>query len=127
MRAEFFRAAAPDQVVAAATWDGHAAIADPAGDTEAGRIIRLVFRPAPVVVDDPSLRSAGTAGPVALEPGDARWFMAAARTRAEAEGLSVRLVSDDWDRMGWDPAGAYRPFPEQVESAERIASAGDAP
>jgi hypothetical protein len=29
--------------------------------------------------------------------------------------------------MGWDPAGAYRRFPDEVERAERIALAGETP
>jgi hypothetical protein len=124
MRAEFFHADAPDHVVAAASWDGRAAVGDAAGDADAERLIARIFRPAPVVVDDPSLRSAGTSGPVALEPGDLRWFMAAARTRGAAEGLSVRFVSDEWGRMGWDPAGAYRPFRAAVAPAAPAASSG---
>lgn len=83
--------------------------------------IARIFRPVPIVVDDPSLRSFGTGGPSVLEPGDLRWFLSAAESRAEAEGLSVRLAPSVGQGMGWDPAGAYRTFTESVERRDSIA------
>ena len=73
------------------------------------------------MIDDPSLRSPGSRGPTILEPGDLRWFIGAASSRAERESLSVQLVASDVPVMGWDPAGAYRTFQESVERRERIA------
>jgi hypothetical protein len=52
---------------------------------------------------------------VVLEPGSVRWFLAAARNRAPAEGLGVRFAAEPNTRMGWDPAGAYRPFQTVME------------
>ncbi len=130
MRAEFFRADAPDQVVATATWDGRsvaiAAAADPAGGPDQTSTLARIFRPTPVVADDPSLRPVGSSGPVVLEAGDLRWFMAAARTRGAAEGLGVRLVVDEPRGMGWDPAGAYRPFLQAVAPGGPVAPAAPA-
>jgi len=90
----------------------------PEGAREA---LERVFRATPVVIDDPSLRSPGSRGPTILEPGDLRWFIGAASSRAERESLSVQLVASDVPVMGWDPAGAYRTFQESVERRERIA------
>ena len=115
MKAEFTRPDAPDDVVATATWDGAGVrleAADPDAVAAAGRI----FRPIPIVVDDPSLRGAGAAGPSTLEPGGLDWFMEAALSRAGAEGLQARLMATD-RRMGWDPAGAYRTFRQTVDRA----------
>jgi len=77
------------------------------------------------VVDDAALRSFGTSGPEVLSPGSLRWFLAATKARSGAEKLGFRLAPDQGRRMGWDPAGAYRLFPDQVEHAERIASADE--
>jgi len=77
-----------------------------------------IFRPVPVVVEDASLRTAGTSGTVTLQPGSLNWFLAAARTRAEAEGLSVGFVPGVEAGLGWDPAGTYRTFASQVERLE---------
>ena len=125
MRAEFFRPDEPDQIVAAATWDGRSVVIDEAGDPERVGLMGRIFRSTPVVVDDPAMRPVGTTGPVVLEPGDLRWFMAAARTRAVAEGLGVRLVVDDLRGMGWDPAGAYVPFLSTVASFDPAAARPD--
>jgi hypothetical protein len=86
-----------------------------AGDESVRRAILRIFRSTPVVIDDPSLRSYGTAGPVLLSPGSLRWFRAAAEARSGAEGLGVRLVPESQGVMGWDPAGAYRTFNNAVE------------
>lgn len=109
MKAEFFRPAAPAQVVGTALW--REAGVESSSEEEAVAVsLARVFRPASVVVDDPSLRSFGASGPVVLQPGTLQWFRAAATTRAEAEGLAVRFVPAAGGRMGWDPAGAYRTF-----------------
>jgi hypothetical protein len=125
MRAEFFRPDDPTQVVAIAHWDGSkVAIAGPEGEPlgeELAGTIRHAFRPAPVVVNDPFLRGPGTRGPAVLEPGDSRWFMAAARTRL-GEGLAVRFAPGPEHGMGWDPAGAYDSF-RRVTEPDRAAPA----
>jgi hypothetical protein len=121
MKAEFVRQDAPDQVVGMAIWAPGRPVIESGHDdvrTSLGRI----FRPVPVVVDDPSLRSFGTSGPVLLQPGSVRWFRAAAESRAGAEGLSVRFVAPADAAMGWDPAGAYRTF--WATDAMRQGSAG---
>jgi hypothetical protein len=118
MRAEFFHSDQHEQVVAVARWDGARAAVEGANgaslDEELARSIRHAFRATPVVVDDPFLLPPGAKGPVLLEPGDARWFMEAARTRV-GEGLEVRFVPDATRGMGWDPAGAYDTFRNVVE------------
>jgi hypothetical protein len=81
-----------------------------------------VFRPAPVAIDDPSLRAAGTSGPAILFPGTLEWFRAAALIRGQAEGLAVRFVPEGEGKMGWDPAGAYRTFADSNERKEGIGS-----
>ena len=90
MRAEFFKPDAASEVVGAADWNGAGVRIDTGGD-EALLALSRVFRPTPVAVDDPSLRAPGASGPVVLPPGSLSWFLAAARIRAPAEGLSVRI------------------------------------
>jgi hypothetical protein len=105
MDAEFFRPDAPDDAVGSVRWDGvgpRVEAEDPAVREALGRI----FRPSAVVMDEPSPR--GATGPTVLQAGDLQWFLAAARSRAGAEGLSVRFVTRR--PGGWDPAGAYRPM-----------------
>jgi hypothetical protein len=126
MRAEFFRDAAPETVVAAARWTP-TGVEIEADDPKVRRAIARVYRGTNVVIDDPALRSFGTSGPEVLVPGGLRWFLAATTARSGAAKLGYRFAPDQGRRMGWDPAGAYQPFPEQVERAERTASAGDAP
>lgn len=121
MRAEFFRTGDPERVVGTATWDGSRVVAESQDDGVAPALWR-VFRPTAVAVDDPALRTAGTAGPVVLPPGTLAWFQAAARVRAPAEGLGVRFVPQSRGTIGWDPAGAYRPFSDTVERRERLAA-----
>jgi hypothetical protein len=119
VQASFRRTDGPDEEVASATWTGSAVdFGQATGDTPAA--LRRIFRPAPVAVDDPALRSFGTTGPSVLEPGDLRWFVAAAQARSGAEGLTVRLVPDGAEAMGWDPAGAYRTFGASVERRDRL-------
>jgi hypothetical protein len=119
VQALFGRVNAHEEVVARATWlgpDVEIESEDEALRAALGRI----FRPVPVVADDPSLRSAGTSGPVQLPPGTLGWFLAAARSRAEAEGLRVVFAPSGEGGLGWDPAGTYRPFASQVERMERV-------
>lgn len=101
MRAEFFRPDAPDQVVGTASWDGPRAEIQ-ADDRDVEAALTRIFRPTAVVLDHPDTHIAGTHGEVVAEPGDLEWFRAAARTRAQLEGLAVRLVTDK--PGGWDPA-----------------------
>ena len=105
MEAEFFVPDAPDRVVGSARWDGMAARIE-AEDPKTREALGRIFRSSPVAVADPSPR--GARGPTVLQPGDLQWFQAAARTRAEAEGLGVRFLT--LRPGGWDPAGAYRPM-----------------
>lgn len=118
MRAEFFEPDSPDQIVGTARWDG-ADVRIEADDDKARVLLIRMFRRTPVSIDDPALRAAGATGPVVLPPGSLRWFQATARTRSQVEGLSVRLVPEGRDSVGWDPAGAYRTFGEVVERNER--------
>jgi hypothetical protein len=115
VRVEFLREEnGSERVVAGASWTEHGV--EPSAQGEEGRAaIERMFRPAPIAIDDPSLRSYGTQGEVTLQPGSLRWFMAAARTRGEAEGLKVRFVADGAGSAGWDPAGAYRTFTSNTE------------
>ena len=99
MRAELYRPDAPEHVVAVAQWrDGRVHI-DRADDPE---VVARIFRPAPVAIDDPAHRSAGTSGRTVVEPGDLEWFRLAAVVRGRQEGLEARLVSES--PGGWDPA-----------------------
>jgi hypothetical protein len=108
MRADFYREGQADRVIGSAEWDGDIRI--DADDEKVRAILGRVFRPLPVVLEDASLRTAGTSGPVVLQPAGVRWFRAAAQTRAAEEGLGVRLVPRMTRGRGWDPAGAYRTF-----------------
>lgn len=121
MRAEFLRAAEgddPDRVVGTARWDD-SRVTIQADHDQVAKALWRIFRLTAVAVDDPALLTAGTAGPVVLGPGSLQWFLAAAKVRAEAEGLRVRFVPDGSTAMGWDPAGAYRPFAETVARLAR--------
>jgi hypothetical protein len=118
VRAEFFKPDSPDHIVGVARWDG-AGVRIEAEDDAARTVLSRIFRPTAISVDDPALRTAGTTGPVVLPPGTLRWFQAAAGTRSQAEGLSVRLMPEGTMAMGWDPAGAYRTFGEVFEQKER--------
>jgi hypothetical protein len=117
VRAEFFRADAPDQPVGRVAWRGAEVVIEDAVSQDEQRI-RRILRPTPVVADDEP-RAPGTSGPTVLAPGSLRWFAAAARARAPAEGLSVRFVPSTGNRMGFDPAGLYRRFDEQADLRER--------
>jgi hypothetical protein len=101
VRAEFFRAEAPDRVVGVAVWDGRRAQIE-TEDPHVRQALERVFKPSSVAVDEPPMRSPGTSHSAVLEPGDEEWFRSAARHRGEREGLSLRLVVDR--PRGWDPA-----------------------
>jgi hypothetical protein len=117
VRADFYRDAdGSAEPVGTATWS-QSGITVEARTEDARSILARIYRPTPVAVDDPSLRSFGTSGEVVLQPGSVPWFLAVARTRGQEEGLRVRFVTDDAAVMGWDPAGAYRTF---MSSAERL-------
>jgi hypothetical protein len=118
VRAEFFRPDSLDQTVGWATWNG-SRVEIQAEVEDVRAVLGRIFRPTSVSVDDPASRTAGTTGPVVLTPGSLRWFQAAARARSEAEGLAVRLVPEEGEGMGWDPAGAYRTFGEALERRQR--------
>jgi hypothetical protein len=126
VRAVFYRPDTPDTPVGQAVWDGRTVEIQPHEDGMRAALERI-FRPSPVAVDDPALRTAGTAGPVVLAPGSLAWFRAAARTRSAEEGLAGRVVSDGRRAIGWDPAGAYRPFSDALERTERLGARGRPP
>ena len=120
MRALFSKADAPDQVVGQAEWLGPRVDIE-AADDSVREALRRVFRPTAVVVDDPSLRPAGTSGEVELQPGSLEWFLAAARARGAEQGLKVVFEPSGSGVLGWDPAGSYRPLALQVERMHRPA------
>lgn len=97
MRAEFFRAEAPEAVVGEAEWDGQRAVIR-AEDEEVRAALERVFRVSTVALDEGSPGE----GRTFAEPGDLEWFRAAARFRGWEEGLAVRFVNEVPAR--WDPA-----------------------
>jgi hypothetical protein len=113
VRAELYRPDAPEEVVAVAHWDGQAATIEGVGGGVDG--LDRLFRPIPVVVDDPSLRQLGTRGESLLQPGSLEWFRGALLSRAPTLGLSVRFVPEVAPGRGWDPAADYRTFERQIE------------
>ncbi len=127
MKAEFYREDAPDDVIAAATWDGRG-VAVESEDSSLAATITKSFRRTPVVTDDGAYRRLGASGDVQLQPGSLEWFRAVAQIRATAEsGLRARLVPGIREG-GFDPAAAYRSFGDAVERLSFRAgdSAGDA-
>jgi hypothetical protein len=117
LRAEFIRKSddgETDETVGSALWDGSRVLID-GRDDHLSQALWRIFRPTAVAVDDPALRTAGTQGPVVPPPGSLAWFRAAAQVRAEPEGMRVRFIPESVDAVGWDPAGAYRPFSDTVE------------
>ncbi|MFL5797473.1 MAG: hypothetical protein ACJ77A_06005 [Actinomycetota bacterium] len=121
MRAEFYRPDDPETVVGLARWDGRRPQVE-ASDDEMRSVIRRIFRPSPVVADDPSLRPLGTKGESVLQPGSLEWFRTAAITRAPEDGLVARLVPEVPSSTGWDPASAYRTFRQVVTRLESPAT-----
>ena len=121
MRAAFHREDDPETVVGSARWSPDGVEID-SDDPKVRRAIGRIYRGTNVVVDDPAIRSFGTSGPEMLAPGSLGWFLAATKARSGAEKLGFRLAPGPGRRMGWDPAGAYRRFGDQVERAERGAA-----
>jgi hypothetical protein len=119
VQALFARPEAPDEIVGSAAWSPEGVTVD-AEDESVRVAINRILRPVSVVVNDPSLRSYGTSGPVVLSPGSLRWFRAGAEVRSMEEGLAVRFVPRAEAARGWDPAGAYRTFNDAVERVERV-------
>lgn len=119
VRAEFYRPDAPEQIVGRAVWTGSGVELAAEEGAIAEALARIVRRTS-VAVDDSALRTAGTLGPVVLQPGGLLWFIHAARSRSGAEGLAVRLVPEAAGGTGWDPAAAYRTFSEAIDRTERL-------
>ena len=103
----------PAPSVASVTWhEGRISIE--CDDEELRTAIAHAFRRIPLVVDDASLRSAGTSGELVLQPGDLEWFRGVSLVRVAAEtGLIARFVPGV-TVGGYDPAANYRRFPEQI-------------
>ncbi len=116
MRIDFHRSLSDGEteveILASAVWDGRRAVVEASSD-EIREAMAKVFRPTPLVVDDPAYRQQGTEGPVGLQPGTVEWFRAAAQVRAEEVGLVARVVSERREG-GWDPAAQYRTFAESM-------------
>jgi hypothetical protein len=110
--------------VAAVAWTGGELVVE-TDDPELAEGLRRAFRPTPVVIDDPSLRPAGTRGELVLQPGDLDWVRAVAQVRVPDElGLVPRFVPGP-QIGGYDPAANYRRFREQLERLDaRAAEAG---
>ena len=113
MRVELYRPEDPQTVVAVSRWEGGRPIVE-TDDEDLRPIVARMFRPTPVVVDDPALRYPGTHGESVLQPGSVEWFRAAALVRAPQEGLAARIVPEAAGGGGWDPAAAYRTFRQAV-------------
>src|SRR5206468_10960508 len=79
VRAEFLPADEGDEVVGVARWDGRRAVVE-AEDPAVRAALERIFKPRPVVVDDPSYRSPGARGESVIQPGNDEWFRAAAYT-----------------------------------------------
>jgi hypothetical protein len=123
MRVEISRpsldGAGEPEVLGSATFEGSEVRLEPANH-EAEPVLKRIFRRTPVSIEDASLLGPVARGPVVLQPGSLRWFRAAAEARGAVEGLTARFVPDGTEAMGWDPAGAYRPFVEAVERRDRL-------
>jgi hypothetical protein len=110
MKAEFTRTDDGADVVGTAVWEGRRVRID-ATDPDVRSALERVFKPSPVVVDEPTtFLSPGARGEVVIQPGSLDWFREAAFTRGPAEGFAVRLVPEVAAQGGWDPAAAYRTF-----------------
>jgi hypothetical protein len=108
---------APPPAVASASWVGGRAVVE-ADDPAIKASIERAFRATPVVVDDASLRGAGSHGEQMLQPGTIAWFRSVAQFRVFGEtGLAARSVPGV-TAGGYDPAANYRRFSEQIERLE---------
>src|SRR5438270_12031849 len=99
MRIDFIRGG--QDVVCSAWWDG-ARVRLGDGDSGARDVLERIFRPSPVVVDDPALRHLGPRGESLIQPGSLEWFEHAALARGSAEGFTVRIVPEVTGEGGWD-------------------------
>jgi hypothetical protein len=127
VRADFHDPDDPETVVGVAGWDGRTVRIDAAENGVRERIQR-VFRPSPIVVDDPALRPLSSHGEAVIQPGSLEWFRIAAVARAPEEGLRARIVPEVQGQGGWDPASAYRTFRQTVAHlVTRARSEGEGP
>lgn len=114
----------PEPSVATVEWRDGGVVVE-SDDAAIGDRLRRAFRWIPVVIDDPSLRSAGTRGDSVLQPGDLDWFRAVGLARVPVEvGLVPRFVTGA-QIGGFDPAANYRRFREQVERLDARTTAMD--
>ena len=115
MLAEFFPADAGDTetVAGSARWQADTVHIE-ASDQAVRESLARIFRPTPVVLENQGQAASGAHGGLVLRPGSVEWFRGAAQTRAAEEGFTVRLVPGISGPGGWDPASAYRTFPQTV-------------
>lgn len=126
MRAQFYRVDDPETVVADVSYlDGPLEVET--DDDRTREAVRRIFHPSPVITDDPAFLPPGASGPAVVQPGSLPWFQAAARVRGQTEGLAVRFVPEEDRAMGWDPAGAYRTFEEDLARRVRIGGPAHTP
>jgi hypothetical protein len=126
MLARFYRADDPANVLADVRFrDGSLEIG--AEDDRTREAVSRIFHLSPVLTDDPAFVPPGASGPAVVQPGSLPWFQAAARVRGGTEGLAVRFVPEEDRAMGWDPAGAYRTFTEDLARRVRIGGPARSP
>jgi hypothetical protein len=124
VRVELYRPEHPETVVAVTRWvDGRPVVETE--DDELRPVVVRMFRPTPVVVDDPALRYAGAHGESVLQPGSVEWFRTVALVRAPEEGLAARIVPEAAGGRGWDPAAAYQTFRRSVTRLVSPRAAGN--
>jgi len=121
VRADFYREDEPDTVLGSAWWNGRSAEVSSEDAEVRGTLTRL-FRSTPIVVDDPSLRPAGSTGEAVVQPGSLEWFRLVAVSRTASTDMHVRLVPEVTNKTGWDPASAYRTFRQVVTRMESPAT-----
>jgi hypothetical protein len=127
VRAEFHDPDDPETVLGVARWDSGTVRVE-AAENGVREGIGRVFRPSPVVVDEPALRPLSSHGEALVHPGSLEWFRVAALTRAAEEGLRARIVPEVQGQGGWDPASAYRTFRQTVAHlVTRAHAEGEAP
>jgi hypothetical protein len=119
MRAQFYRVDDAETVLADVRYlDGPLEVGT--DDDRTREAVTRIFHPSPVITDDPAFLPPGASGPAVVQPGSLQWFQAAARVRGQGEGLAVRFVPEAERAMGWDPAGAYRTFGDDLARRIRI-------